>query len=273
MEQPIPERQLGKQEQGGHSEILNLPEYGALYGRFLMASQAKTAGEIANIINPANTTVEFNLTEDALDKRNYNPVFENFSLAERQDQWKDFKPSTEYKTAYDQWRTEFTGFMVNIQDPKRALALKTILARDKESKDFTVDDADQLFNEFCQGKSDIDNFVGRVTASPTNLQELLPHLAWIASGLFGKDTASQAVARLIELESALRNNKGQVIEVINSSKDRINAPIDDEKKVLSLLYDSLGQKETVVPIVLEPDADEGDKDANHHHHRHSQHRQ
>ena len=234
--------QRDQSEQVKHSEILNLPKYGALYGRFLLASLPDA--KIGKIIDPANTTVEFdNLTEDILKKKDCNPVFENLSFAERKEEWKGI----EYSQAYNQWRTQFTDFMINIQDPQRLKALKTILSNNKEAKEFTIGDADRLFNEFCRGKSDIDNFIARVVTNlgnngeinPTTLQELLPHLQWIASGLFGKNTSSYGVGRLIEIESAIHNSPVQVMEIFNSNKGRINALTDDEKRVLGPLHKSL----------------------------------
>lgn len=256
---------LGGKEQGVRSEILNLPEYGALYGRFLLASLPKA--NIANIIDPDNKAVEFKDSPSDIDlilgilkEMNYNPVFETFSLAERKKQWEGRK----FSDAYSQWRTEFTGFMQGITDSNRESALKTILANDKKAKEFTVDDADSLFKEFCDGKSDITDFIERVVVNlskdgkdgkidPANLQKLLPHLQWIVSGLFGKDTASQVVTRLIELESELfvnsRGDSSAGLATLKAvlDKKRINSPTDDEKKVLGLLYKSLSVPQAGAP--------------------------
>lgn len=238
---------IPSKEPVGRLEILDLNHRG-LYGRFLMASQAQET-EVPNIINPA-TPVEFNFAEDKvlLDKRDYNPVFQNLSLKERQDQWKEIPL---FDNAYKQWRTEFTGFMINIQDPQRALALKAILANNKEAKDFTIKDADDLFNEFCRGKSDITNFLKRVTANlarasdgkidSANLKSLLPHLEWIASGLFGRQTAGMS-ARLVDLESQLYNNHAEVLAAFTSDKERIRILQPDERKVLSDLYSLIPQE-------------------------------
>lgn len=239
-----------QKEQGEQAEILNLPQYGALYGRFLLASLPEA--KINDIVNPDNKKLEFNnLTADTLEKRNYNPIFENFSFNERQEEWKTVPL---FNNAYNQWRTKFTGFMINIQDSQREKALRIILANNKEAKEFTVNDADTLFKEFCDGKSDITNFLKRVTTNlvndgeinPANLQKLLPHLQWIASGLFGKDTASYGVTRLIELESALCNNPSNVLNVLNEK--RINNPGEDEKRILGLLHKSLPVQQESKPV-------------------------
>lgn len=233
-------QEVGQRETEERREILDFDKYGALYGRFLLASQAKTAEEIANIIDPTNK-VRFNdLTTDTLKDRNYNPICENVSLAERKKQWE----GREFSDAYKQWRTEFTSFMTEIKDPQREKALRTIMPNLKQATAFKEDDADTLFNDFCKGASDIDNFIKRVTANlgldnkrdSKNLKELLPHLEWIASGLFGKETASQVVTRLIELESAMHNNLFTVVNSFN--EERINTPTDDEKRVLGLLHKS-----------------------------------
>lgn len=250
-------------EQNNPSEILDLKKYGALYGRFFLASLP--GAKINDILDP-DKKVEFNdLTITLLRaERNFNPIFENFSLNERKKRWEDFKPSKEYPTAYDQWLKEFTGFMVNIQDPQREKALGIILRSDKKAKEFTVDDADQLFKTFCKGKSDIEGFLERVMEhlivtspkgiNPTNLQQLSPHLEWIASGLFGKETASHGITRLIEFESATYNSKDKVVKILNSNKARISAPLDDEKRVLGFLRNSLPvpQKEEEVPAKPPP---------------------
>ncbi len=240
------EEQAPQAERGKQLEILDLKNHRALYGRFLLASQAGTPEEAANMINPENATITFSdLTEESLKNRNYNLVAEKPSIAERKKEW----GTTPFDDAYSQWRTEFKGFMTEIKDSNLESALMIIMLNPKNAKDFTEDDADQLFTDFCKNGSNITNFIERVKTNlvsdgkinPTSLQELLPHLQWIASGLFGKNTASIAVTRLIELESAIYNNSKQVVDFFNldENKKRINAPTDDEKKILGFLYDSL----------------------------------
>jgi len=257
------EEQPPRTEQIKQLEILDFPKYGTLYGRFLLASQAKTLQEAANIID-SNKTVDLlrdlQIKDDALEKKNYNPPVENFSINERQEQWKDFIPSTEHSTAYSQWRTEFTGFMTgSITDSKRESALRVIMPNLKQVADFTEDDADQLFNDFCNGGSDINKFIMWVTknladngqVNPTNLQELLPHLQWIASGLFGKNTASDVVTRLIELESAMHNNTNLVLDTLLNNDVRINTPTDDEKRILGFLHDSFPVRQEIKTFTIE----------------------
>lgn len=237
-------------------EILDaekLGKYGALYGRFLLASQAQP-GEIANILDP-DKPVEFNLTTDVpLKKRDYNPISANLSFQERQEEWKEV-PS--FDAAYSQWRTKFTGFMTQITDPKREFILNMIMHGSKKAADFNETDADRLFNDFCKDKSDVTTFIDRVTASlvnpdgngkidPITIQNVLPHIEWIASGLFGKKTASTVVTRLIELESAIRNNPGQVIGIFNSAKQRIKNLTDDERGILSSLRSLIPQESKAV---------------------------
>lgn len=263
----------GKPEGGPQQglEILDsekLKNYGALYGRFLMASQAQPA-EVANIINPT-TELEFKFAEDKvpLDKRDYNPVFENLSLKERQDQW----GITPYEKAKKLWQEQFTEFM-NTKIEKgsnRELVLKIILPG-IEAKKFAENDAETLFQKFCRDKSDTHKFISQITEhvvnnkiNPTNLQELLPHLKWIASGLFGRQTAGMT-AGLVDLESQLRNNSTAVLEIFNSNKQRINMPTDDEKRVLGSLYQSLipqekvpGPTQEIKPPPVAPEPDEGE---------------
>lgn len=245
----------GKPPQG--LEILDaekLGKYGALYGRFLLASQAQP-GEIANILDP-DKSVEFNLATATLKKRNYNPISENLSFKERQEEWKE-APS--FADAYREWKTKFTSFMTKITDPKREFILSMIMHDSKKATDFNETDADRLFNDFCKGKSDVTAFIDRVTASlvnpdsdgkidPITIQSVLPHIEWIASGLFGKKTASQVVTRLIELESALHNNTEQVIGIFNSDKlGRINMLTDGERGVLGDLHSLIPQAKDVTP--------------------------
>ena len=241
-------------------EILDFKEYGGLYSRCLFASQAETQEKADNIMDPYNTTVEFDdLTADAMKgrDRNYNFVCEKSSIAERKKQWEE----VEYSTAYSQWKKQFTGFMQSIKEKrgeKGEEAFGIIMGgdRNKQAKDFTEADADTLFNKFCKGKdnkdtSDIDLFVKLITSRLVfknnkieldNLKLLLPHLQWIASGLFGKETASQAVTRLIELESKIYNSPNNspmyvAVDVFSLDKGkRINNPTGDEKKVLGALF-------------------------------------
>lgn len=245
----------GKPPQG--LEILDaekLGKYGALYGRFLLASQAQPE-EVANILDP-NQPTEFNLTTTTLKERNYNPISANLSFQERQEQWKDV-PS--FTAAYSQWRTKFTELMTKITtDSKREMVLRMIMHDlKKAAADFKESDADKLFKEFCSGKSDVTAFIDRVTKSlanpngngkidPMTIRNVLPHIEWIASGLFGKKTASTVVTRLIELESALHNNPEQVIGIFNSDKQRVKNLTDEERGILGSLHSLIPQASQTV---------------------------
>lgn len=252
----------GKSPQG--LEILDaekLGKYGALYGRFLLASQAQPE-EVANILDPGKP-VEFNLTTDVpLKKRDYNPISANLSFQERQEQWKDV-PS--FDAAYSEWRTKFTGFMKQITtDSKREMVLRMIMHDlKKAAADFKESDADKLFKEFCNGKSDVTAFIDRVTRSlvnpdgdrkidPMTIQNVLPHIEWIASGLFGKKTATTVVTRLIELESALHNNPEQVVGIFNADKQRVKNPTDDEWGILGSLHSLIPQTKAPTPKPAAP---------------------
>ena len=233
-------------------EILDsekLRNHGALYGRFLLASQAKTEKEAANIINPNKTVSllrDLKTTDNALtlEKRNYNFVAEKSSLNERKDQWKEVPL---FDDAYKQWQEQFTRFMKNNieQGSNREEALRIIMSDPKtKAAEFTEEKARGLFEKFCKDTSDIHAFVKSVTENlkgndgkidSTKLEKLLPDLQWIASGLFGKETASNAVTRLIELESAMNNDINLVLETVLINEQRHN-PTDDEKQILNALY-------------------------------------
>ncbi len=238
----------GEPRQG--SEILNLNEYGALYVRFLLASQAKTQEEADNIINPNKTVSlrrDLKTTDDALEKRNYNLVCEKSSIAERKREWEN----TPYLEALGKWREQFTVFMNKDKNPQRIRAIRAILSDEdsaefEKTENFTAEYAENLFNDFCKdGRSDINKFIERVTANlsssgskkiyPQYLKAELDDLGWIASGLFGKETASNVVTRLIELESAIRNDTSLVLENLLTN-EHIHNRTDDEKKILDALH-------------------------------------
>lgn len=221
-------------------EILDFQNYGALYGRFLIASieNQADASRASGIIDPT-AQIEFNVTNILpLDQRNHNPTFESFSFAERDEQWKEFS----YEDAYQSWRTQFTEAINNIKDEKRIGAFQTILPG-KAPSDFTPNDADFLFELFSEDKSDVTEFVGVITRKlghdskidPAYLKLLIPHFEWLASGLFGRQTASM-VSRLVELESELHNNPNNIISVFSANKDRINTPQDHERRLLGVLH-------------------------------------
>ena len=205
--------------------------------------------------------MEFDATMliQTFDFRDYNRVCETASLNERKKEWENFTPSTEHPTAYGKWQKDFTHFMNNNIEPgsKREEALRIIMSDPKKrANEFAVEDADKLFTDFCKdGRSNINNFIKRVTTilgrenkrDSNNLKQLLPHLQWIASGLFGKETASQAVTRLIELDSAVRNDPRIAVNILD--KERINTLTDDEEKVLGFLQKSFSvPQEKISPI-------------------------
>lgn len=262
----VPEgKGVGEQERRVVSvEILDLENHLGFYGRLFIASQAQTAQEVANIINPA-TEVEFKFDTDkgSLDKRNYNPVFKNLSFKERKDVWKE-----PYSEAKSKWLSQFTNFMHTIEKgSNRELALKTILPG-KNAATFNEDDADDLFNKFCDGKSDVHKFTSMVVANlPSdkrnsyNLTGLVPDLQWIASGLFGRQTA-RMVANLVHLESLFYNNQSAILQILdrNHIKEKIRSPQDNESQVLGVLYDLIPQAErgparVVVPATPLADAE------------------
>lgn len=218
-------------------EILDFQNHGAVYGRFLLASQFDQS-DAQDIINPVSELRFTEMDIRPLDQRNHNPTFERFSFAEREAQWQ----GKSYDDAYSEWRTQFTDAIKNIKDEKRIGAFQTILPG-KSPADFTPNDADDFFEIFSKDKSDVTEFVGLITRKlgsegkidPTYLKILLPHFEWLASGLFGKNTASM-VTRLIELESELHNNPDSVISAFTANKDRINTPLDHERRLLGVLH-------------------------------------
>lgn len=243
-------------------EILDFQNYGSLYSRFLIASienQADTS-KASGIIDP-NVQVEFtlnNITSLDQKQRNYNPTFERFSFAERDELWKEFS----YEDAYQSWRTQFTEAIKNIKDEKRIGAFQTILPG-KAPSDFTPNDADFLFELFSEDKSDVTEFVGVITRKlghetkidPAYLKILIPHFEWIASGLFGRQTASM-VTRLIELESELHNNPNNVIAAFTANKDRINTPQNQERRLLGAVHATLIHQQRVISDEEEDEEEE-----------------
>ncbi len=243
----------------GRIEILDFKNQPILYSRLLLASQKDQTEEISQAINPDDEAIATFYTSPSLDSRNYTPILENLSFNERREQWKGI----EFSDAYSQWRTKFTYAIQNINDEKRAEALKIIFPN-KETNEFALENADALFKDFSDGKSDTHRFIKRAITNLTRegkidveyLKVLLPHLEWLATGLFGKNTA-QITAGLIELESNIFNDPQDTIINLIASKNfrggKIPIPESHEKDILHLLYSSLNPTTESVGVSSEDD--------------------
>ena len=220
-------------------EILDIGNYGGLYGRLLLASQSSEK-EVNNIINPAIKGIVDPSKISISLERNYNPITAKLSDDERVDAWKDVK----FTDAYAQWRAKLTKSIKSTTDEKRIEAIAVISG--KLASEFSEADADNLYSAFCKGKSDTTGFAKTVAA---NLQEdgkanslwlntLSPGIEWFSGSLFGKETAV-TVLRMIELETEIANNPTKVVQKLFSDKERINNLTGEETRILTKLYGGL----------------------------------
>jgi hypothetical protein len=236
-------------------EILDIGNYGGLYGRLLLASQSSEAG-VNNIINPAIKRVVEPSQITISEVRDYNPITERLSDDERVDAWKN----VEFTDAYAKWRTKLTKSIKSTTDEKRIQAIAVISG--KLASEFSEEDADNLYNAFCKGKSDTTGFAKSIVANlqkdekadPLWLTTLSPGIEWFSGSLFGKETAV-TVLRMIELETEITNNPTEVVQKIFSDKERVNNLTEQETKILTKLYGGLNAIKIKTESTDKPDSE------------------
>ena len=217
----------------GKAEILDINRYGGVYGRLLIASQDPRAD---TLINPAEAFDVPGILPIS-EKRDYNPITQGLSSGERAEAWKGI----EFNEAYRQWRTKLTQAVKTTTNEKRIGAIETIFR--KPAAEFTEEDADELYNAFCKGKSDTTAYARDIasifqTDGKTDLatiKDLSSGFEWLASGLFGKQTAT-IVSRIVELEAAIEDNFAGVVQKVFADKERINNLTSEETDIFTKLY-------------------------------------
>lgn len=233
------------------SEILNLRTYAAVYGRFALSNLAPDRKE--DILNPQiDLSGQFDPDRVTVlrDRGTYTGITKKLSIGERVKAWE----GTEFNKAYDSWSASFTKAIRGITDQSIKDALKVIV-KDKEAADFTPKDTQDLYDANCKGRSDVSVFVGGVMGNlatngnvdPATLTRLLPHIEWISSKLFGKETAV-AISRMIELEAEITNNPSTVTQTLFADVNRIDKLEPEEERLLTLLHDGLPDH----PLVTAP---------------------
>lgn len=222
-------------EKPSQLEILDVKKYPSLYGRLFIES---TTG--IDMMDPEIETPQFpQITQTDFDKRSYDQIFEGLSIQERKDQWE----GTAFNEAYIQWRTTFTAFMQGLKDPKRIEALE-IISHVKKPSEFTEDYTDALFNVFANdtnvttfAKSVIERLSQNSKVDVANLKALLPHIEWIASGIFGEKTAG-IVNRVIEIEAQLKNNPKDFQTYLSKASPGKPELGSEERSILATLHAS-----------------------------------
>ncbi len=234
-------------------EALDLNKYSALYGRFLLASQP--SADVPTIMNPDPAKP---LTVDATSAiispdRDHNRYAEQPSVKERLDAWR----KVDFNDAYAQWESRFKQAINGINGEARFKAFQAVLP-DIQPAEFTVDNAEALYNDFCGARSNIDKFAKTVTKNliqqdgkidSEHLTAILPELKWISTMLFGKQ-AGTVVSRIIALEAEIINNPDNIIATVFDTA-RINTLTKEEKDILAYLHGGVSA-ETVARHTAEP---------------------
>lgn len=234
--------------QPGSPEILDLDNYGGVYGRLLVATQFLPK-DFESILNPGAPLppglIIPKITPD--EDRDYGPITWNLSATERINAWGK-KPlrGKDFDDAYKEWRRKFTN-AINA-DQKRKEAFAVIYGR--EADQFSEDDTDVLYGRLCSGKSDTTQF-SRTSADNLHLrgvdgkiypeklqklQELKDEIEKIASWLFGKQTAP-LVARMVEIEASITSEGQAAIDAIISKPERLNELTENEIKILAPVHE------------------------------------
>jgi chemotaxis protein histidine kinase CheA len=217
-------------------EILDTTSYGGLYVRLYIASQSPKE-QMANIINPDARIDATKPPEQST--QNFNDITEGLSRKEREEPWKD----TAFEDAHSQWCAKLTQAVNTTTDEKRIAAIEAISG--KKASEFTKEDAAKLYDTFCKGKSDVTAFAELIISS--NLQKngkvdaakikaLSSGFKWIAGGLFGEQTGITTL-RIIELKTELTNNPTKSVKKLFANADRVNQLTEDEKHILTSLYE------------------------------------
>jgi hypothetical protein len=236
-------------------EVKAIKNYPGLYGRLLLASATRESDVVLSIIDPS-TNIGVDLSGATIsESRTYNPITEKLSHAERAAAWE----GVGFDNAYQQWKKEFTQVINDIAPAEtNRLAAFHAVFKDKSAAEFTQADAETLYGRFCQGESNVDDFVktviGNLKADKKTVDDaLLKDLEWVSRKLFGKQTAI-AVSKIIELETEMGDNPKDFVRVIFSDPTRINNLNIEETNILAYLHDGLKAEPIVESSSPEPHA-------------------
>lgn len=216
-------------------ETLNLDlDHNAVYGRIFMSTKVDVS-KIAFILNPEKTLkLPINLASEAFldEERNYDPVVWGLSKHERKQAWKDIISDQGFEHAYSLWSGSVLGSFIQTTDEKRKAVISHFTKKDTG---FDQGDIDKLYYKYCNGRSNINEFVTEALKdSSLNFSDV----EWLAQNLFGKDSGT-VVTRIMEVESSMSTDAPKAFNAIfvgQDKLDRINAPTDGyEKDILGKL--------------------------------------
>lgn len=226
-------------------EILDIKNFGAVYGRFLIAGQNPEAA--LDFINTAkrDLSIPTNLDYSGTRTKDYNPITERLSREEREKAWRGY---TDFEAAKTEWRRRL---VTSVNAATDGLQIEAYRIASGQHGQFTEVDADSIYERLCsKGKSDTTEFVSSILGqletpdgkvNTKKLSELQPHLEWFARQLFGTQTG-KAVTKMLELEAEIINNGDQIKNKIFADSNRINDLTPEEEQMLAYLHDGLAAR-------------------------------
>jgi len=179
------------------------------------------------------------VTEEALGtfaKHDYS-LFNTVSTNERQEYWRG-EEDNNFIRQKESWTSQVVSLFKDnqqfFQTTEKGTKITAVFSHlGINSQQFSVADAQSLFDRYCSGESgesNIKNFVADVVDiyDPQNL----PAIFWIA-GMFGQ-TSAEIVKHLVEVEARLTNQPGLLVQAANAGH-RINHLNPDEIRLLHFL--------------------------------------
>lgn len=203
--QPIEPRPAAK-------ELLNIENYGAVYGRLLFATQLSVEDGF-KILNPSlDVPSTPNPFLDETKVRDYNPFVEPLSTTERKDAWE----GRNLNEARVEWGSKFKAAITNPDKTDRIAVIKALTGKD--AAHIKDEDVDEIYNKYCKKGSDITAYVEDVitgftengTINHEEIKRKIAEIQWVASKLFGTKS-SEITVIIANLEVIIRTQQEETI--------------------------------------------------------------
>jgi hypothetical protein len=233
-------------------ELLDLQNHHTLYARLLIAGtlDKSRTDEIRTVLNPSTKLTEENIEDIKSNnyellkhERNYNIATNGLSISERKRAWDDVIREHGFETAYKAWSSNLVDTINSSDSDQRKEFINRFFGKDHTS--VTEEDIKNLYEKYCKKGSNIDAFVKKALNNPELNRE---EIEWLAKKLFGK-TSGNVVRRIYEIESAYKSGGTDEVNKAIWEVDlvRLNEPKDEERLVLSSIFDNFEYSSKSIP--------------------------
>ena len=223
-------------------------EYHAVYGRLFLSVVAVDPKRRHEPLDHKLKFSKIGFPENSLKKqRDYSAITWGLSKSERKKAWEDvIHDDQSFEAAKSEWKQSLLRQITTTTDVERIEFIKDFTGKD--ASEFTDQDIEDLYQAYCEGKSDTTAFVEKSSKIAGKKKQK----EWLAKRFFGRDSAS-VVVLTDDLETGITNHGlKRTMDVLYANFQRVNSPNPREKYLLGKLYDKFEELPIAQPIPQPP---------------------